>query len=468
MYYPCIAAGFLRNVARLVAPVAVAIILYPTSIFASLAAPSATPNSVTLTWTAPGDDGSQGTAATYDVRYSTSTITEANWNAATQATNEPVPQIAGTTETFTIDGLNASTTYYFAIKTADEIPNWSPISNVVNVSTSPEDVNPGNVVDLNAVVRFRYSILLGWTAPGDDGSSGTASVYDLRYYTSAITEANWDSTVQVANEPSPSVAGTVETLTVAGLNENTAYFFALKTADEVPNWSGLSNVVSTSTSEDAEAPSAINDLQASSGTDNGEIDLVWTAPGDDGLIGTAALYEIRFASSVITQLNWDSASLCSEPPAPLVCGNEQILTLRDLDAGEMYYVGIRAYDDAGNMADLSNVDSAVAKFSLISGIDDEEGNLPDHFGLAQNYPNPFNPTTEIRFSLPKACHVNLEIYNAVGQRVTTLVDGSTPAGEHSLTWDGTGSGHQSVATGVYFYRLVAEDFVDSKKMVLLK
>ena len=464
----CTAAGFLRNVARLIAPVAVAIILYPTSIFASLAAPSATPNSVTLTWTAPGDDGNQGTAATYDVRYSTSTITEANWDQAIQATNEPVPQIAGFTETFTIDGLDASTTYFFAIKTADEIPNWSPISNVVNVSTSPENVSPGNVVDLNAIQRYRYSILLGWTAPGDDGGSGTASVYDLRYWNTTITEANWDSALQVANEPTPSVAGTAETLTVAGLNENTAYFFALKTADEIPNWSGLSNVVSTSTRDDEEAPSAVDDLQASSGVNNGEIDLVWTAPGDDGLIGTAASYEIRYASSIISQQSWDSASMCTSPPDPLASGDEQILTLCELDAGEMYYVAIRACDDAGNLADLSNVDSAVAKFSLISGVDDEENNLPDHFGLAQNYPNPFNPTTEIWFSLPKACHVNLEIYNTVGQRVATLVDGSMPAGEHSVTWSGSGSGGQSVATGVYFYRLLAEDFVDSKKMVLLK
>ena len=87
-------------------------------------------SSVQLNWTAPGDDGATGTATTYDVRYSTSTITAGNWAPATQATGEPAPSVAGSSETFTVTGLSPSTTYYFAIKTSDEVPNESAISNV--------------------------------------------------------------------------------------------------------------------------------------------------------------------------------------------------------------------------------------------------------------------------------------------------------------------------------------------------
>jgi formylglycine-generating enzyme required for sulfatase activity len=98
-----------------------------------------TANSVPLTWTAPGADGSTGTATRYDVRYSTSTITEANWSSASQASGEPTPHVAGTLESFTVTGLSSNTTYYFALKTRDEVTtNWSELSNAVS-ATIPEE-----------------------------------------------------------------------------------------------------------------------------------------------------------------------------------------------------------------------------------------------------------------------------------------------------------------------------------------
>ena len=89
--------------------------------------------------------------------------------------------------------------------------------------------------------------------------------------------------------------------------------------------------------------------------------------------------------------------------------------------------------------------------------------------LAQNYPNPFNPTTAIRFSLREPGHVAVRIYNVRGQLVTTLVDGVKPAGQiHDVRWNGKNAAGQSVASGVYFYRITASDFVKTKKMVLLR
>jgi hypothetical protein len=100
-----------------------------------LASPSNTATSATLTWTAPGDDGAEGTATAYDIRYSLAVITEANFNSATQAANLPVPSAAATGETHTVTGLAANTTYHIALKAADEVPNWSGLSNVVSVTT---------------------------------------------------------------------------------------------------------------------------------------------------------------------------------------------------------------------------------------------------------------------------------------------------------------------------------------------
>jgi len=102
-----------------------------------LAVSETTANSINLSWHAPGDDGNNSTASQYDIRYSTSQINETNWASANQCADEPPPQVAGSAETFTITGLSPNTTYYLALKTADEVPNWSGLSNVVNGTTSP-------------------------------------------------------------------------------------------------------------------------------------------------------------------------------------------------------------------------------------------------------------------------------------------------------------------------------------------
>ena len=93
---------------------------------------------------------------------------------------------------------------------------------------------------------------------------------------------------------------------------------------------------------------------------------------------------------------------------------------------------------------------------------------PTSFALSQNYPNPFNPRTEIRFDLPKRSHVSLSIYNVLGQEVTTLIDEMLPCDHYVVDWDGTGSNGAPVASGVYFYRIEADNFIETKKMVLLK
>jgi hypothetical protein len=232
-----------------------------------------TSNSIDLTWTSPGDDGSTGTATSYDIRYSTSLITDANWASALQLAGEPSPAVAGSTESVTVSSLNPSTTYYFAIKTSDEVPNQSLLSNVPNNTTiaTPSDTTPPSAVsDLAAINPATNSIDLTWTAPGDDGSTGTATFYDIRYSTSLISDANWASATQVASEPTPSVAGSSESMTVSGLSSGTTYYFAIKTSDEVPNESLISNVVNNTTTSSAEADNLVVDISgvAIDGGDN--------------------------------------------------------------------------------------------------------------------------------------------------------------------------------------------------------
>jgi hypothetical protein len=100
------------------------------------------------------------------------------------------------------------------------------------------------VTDLNTATGNYGQMILTWTAPGDDGGTGIASQYDIRYVPEIdgpINLASWDSATQVAGEPGPSAAGTLEGMAVGGLDPGASYYFAIKTADEVPNWSALSN-----------------------------------------------------------------------------------------------------------------------------------------------------------------------------------------------------------------------------------
>jgi len=94
--------------------------------------------------------------------------------------------------------------------------------------------------------------------------------------------------------------------------------------------------------------------------------------------------------------------------------------------------------------------------------------VPKEFSLSQNRPNPFNPTTSIQYSLPTRSHVVLDIYNLLGQRVTTLVDETKEAGIHQVIWNGKGSKGNTVTSGVYFYRIKADNYSEVKKMVLMK
>ena len=110
------------------------------------------------------------------------------------------------------------------------------------------DTTPPAAVDNLAINTVgRYQVTLSWTSPGDDGDLGRASEYDIRYSTEPITDANWDSATQCDDEPAPQPTGRGQSVTVSGLDAGTTYYFALKTRDEVSNWSDLSNVASGTT-----------------------------------------------------------------------------------------------------------------------------------------------------------------------------------------------------------------------------
>ncbi len=105
-----------------------------------------------------------------------------------------------------------------------------------------------------------------------------------------------------------------------------------------------------------------------------------------------------------------------------------------------------------------------------TGINEEAdfSNVPTEFDMAQNYPNPFNPETSIQFVLPNTVKVKLEIYNTLGQRIRLLVNSQLNAGVHTVMWNGRDDFGRSLSSGVYFYRIEADRFTKTSRMVMMK
>jgi|GEM_PF-1185000 len=133
-------------------------------------------------------------------------------------------------------------------------------------------------------------------------------------------------------------------------------------------------------------------------------------------------------------------------------------------------------DESGGAHNADYVQSllrdAIQKANLIinpTAVNEPDITLPKQFALLQNYPNPFNPDTKIDFVLPRKATVTLEIFNLLGEKVRTLVSSEKmTAGEKSITWNSSNDAGYKVSSGIYFYRLTADNFVSTKKMMLLK
>ena len=184
----------------------------PPAAITNLSVTGTTTTQAMLAWTAPADDnGTGGRVTSYDVRYSTATITDVNWADAVQAMGEPVPGNPSTPQTFTVGGLAPSTTYYFAVRSADAATpaNVSAISNVATGRTEdPDTTPPATMTNLAASAIDANQLTLTWTATGDDSATGTATSYDIRYSTDPITDdATFAAALAVSGASTPKGAG---------------------------------------------------------------------------------------------------------------------------------------------------------------------------------------------------------------------------------------------------------------------
>ncbi len=293
----------------------------------------------------------------------------------------------------------ASPTSFTITTEGSKVPRTESI--LLEVVPPPTDpYAPGQVTDLAAGAPFATKVPLTWTASGDDGYTGTASAYDLRYSTSPITDdVTFAAATQVEGVPSPKQAGQQESFMVTGLEGSTTYYFALKVHDKGGNVSDMSNpVTATTTPPDLVAPEFIGNLVAKPSTNAGGVDLTWTAPEDYGVNKsgpyTCASYELRYSSSPIAfddgGASWDAATPVDGLAAPKAPGTAEGYSVTGLTGSTEYYFAIRSTDDSGNVSEISNC--AAAKASVIGVMTLQDG-VNGYMGCSDSYAYVGQPTT---------------------------------------------------------------------------
>jgi hypothetical protein len=125
--------------------------------------------------------------------------------------------------------------------------------------------------------------------------------------------------------------------------------------------------------------------------------------------------------------------------------------------------GFQVLDSAGNENYYGGWSLSFKYRLIVTEVMAGTGDAPEQYVLNQNYPNPFNPSTTIEFALPHAGYVTLRVYNVLGEQVATLVAEDHAAGTFKAMWDAS-----DMPSGVYFYRLTAGGYFQTKKMVLMK
>ncbi len=299
------------------------------------------------------------------------------------------------------------------------------------------------------------SATLRWTAPGDDWNEGRASQYDLRFSTSPISGADsvswWNSskTVTCTGLPAPAAPGATDSFVVSGLVPGRTYYFVMRAADEVPNWSYFSNVAIVTTSSlpdtslpgDDSPPAPVAGLSATPVPQG--ILLNWSPSSDPDLAGYVVYRGVSQGEL-----------------GPLTAQLLQTSSYTDTDVapGVTYFYAVTALDNAGNESAVAQSVSATATAAA-----------PAVTRLLAPFPDPCVKQTTLTFELAERTDAySLRIYDIYGRLVRALGRGPALAGQYNSLWDLTGDGGDRVAPGVYFSVLTSGNASSCRKILVLK
>jgi chitodextrinase len=360
---------------------------------------------VTLRWTAPAD-GIGAPLSSYEGRFTAGILDESSWHVAQPILAMPIPSQPGSIDSVVVSGLGPALTYAFAVRGRDSRGVLSPIGDVLSVTTAglPDTTAPSPIGDFEARATGPTTIILRWTAVGDDGLVGRASNYEIRQSNGTIGADTWAIATPVNVPFAPSEAGTAESLIVAGLAPATVHHFAIRARDASGNESPLSPDVFAETSPaiDTTPPMAPRGFLVEAGDDR--VALSWNESPDPDLEG---------------YIVYRRTTPDGETYPELTRTGETEFPDTSLAANLEYRYSVAAYDTSGNVSTRS--DEIAITLPL-------EGFLPVIGGFAQEISS--SPAST---GSPDSMMVRIEWSAILGDRFNAfVVDRSTDDG---TTWD---------------------------------
>ncbi|MBD3376442.1 T9SS type A sorting domain-containing protein [candidate division KSB1 bacterium] len=317
---------------------------------------------------------------------------------------------------------------------------------ITPLASTLDVVQPAQVLDLAVEQVNDNSMTLSWTAVGDDGSSnGPASSYQMRYSTQPLTEANklqwWAAATPVQSLPAPADPGTLQNVTITGLDIEQQYFFVLQVGDDVGNLSELSQVASGSTT-----PVELQSFVLAAEKDQVFIDFSTASESQN--------WGFEIQRRIADDQNWQTVAFLKGHGT-----TSETQTYSYVDKPGQF--GTLEY-----RLKQIDLDGRSMMFDAVS----VTLTAPREFMLAQNYPNPFNPTTQIAFEIPEnvSGEMSLIVYDMLGRRVRTLVEQPAQAGFYQIVWNGRDSNNRLVSSGIYFYVLRTQNETLTRKMIKLQ
>lgn len=246
------------------------------------------------------------------------------------------------------------------------VGSFQATSTVTVIDTVP----PNNITTLTATAMSTTRVRLRWQAPGNDGSFGKVSAYEIRRATTNIdTDAKCSAASTIFHTLTPKNAGSVEIWDANGHAPHTTYFYCIRAYDHNGNrneWASSNVSATTYAVSDTVRPADVTTLTATAMT-NETIQLAWTAVGDDGNTGNASSYEIRRSASVInTDADCDNSHEVTNSISGVTVGTNVNFLVTQLSADTKYYFCVRGYDEVGNKGRWNGVVSATTML----------GNLP--------------------------------------------------------------------------------------------
>ena len=188
--------------------------------------------------------------------------------------------------------------------------------------------------------------------------------------------------------------------------------------------------------------------------------LKWTAPGDDGLVGKATRYDLRYSTVLLTATTFASGRSVLIQPTPTVSGGTQTYFLSGLSPDSTYFIALKSCDEAGNWSPISNI---LVRPHQTLGVDDGASRI----AFSEPRPNPARTSVRLSFNLSRAAAIQVDVYDIVGRRVRSLENAWHGAGTVPIEWDLQDEQGRRVSPGAYLVMADALGRRWTKRLVVL-